>query len=240
MRILGVLERRIEQLIEGFFSRWTGHRVQPFDVRRQLLREMDRGANGGSRTLVLPNRYDVLLHPEDFAPYREARASLIKELIDALHARAGELGGRFDGPLRIQIVDRDGVPPGEIRVEARIEPVEPRPETQQRRSADSVARLRVLGGGSGGEGQEFPLTRPATTIGRDPGHAVVLSHPSVSRTHARIESGPAGTSIVDLGSTNGTIVNGRLRRNRRAPLRGGDRVQIGALVLEYLESPNRP
>jgi Protein of unknown function (DUF3662) len=63
MRILGVLERRIEQLIEGFFSRWAGHRVQPFEVRRQLLREMDRGATGGSRTIVLPNRYDVLLHP---------------------------------------------------------------------------------------------------------------------------------------------------------------------------------
>ncbi len=239
MRILGALERRIEQLIEGFFSRWAGHRVQPFDVRRQLLREMDRGANGGSRKLVLPNRYDVLLHPEDFAPYREGSASLVKELVDALHARAGELGGSFDGPLRIQINDRDSVPPGEIRVEARIEPVEARPETHRRPPAGAVPRLRVLDGAPGGEGQEFPLSRPAATIGRDPGHAVVLSHPSVSRTHARIELGPAGTSIVDLGSTNGTILNGQILRNSRAPLRGGDRVQIGALVLEYLEPPNR-
>jgi len=240
MRILGVLERRIEQLIEGFFSRWAGQRVQPFEVRRQLLREMDRGANGGSGKLVLPNSYDVLLHPEDVAPYRQARASLIKEFVDALHARAGELGGRFDGPLRIRISDRDGVPPGEIRVEARIEPVEAPPETHQRPAADAVARLRLLSGAPGGQHQEFLLRPPATTIGRDPGHAVVLSHPSVSRTHARIESGPAGTIIVDLGSTNGTILNGRLLRNSRAPLRGGDRVQIGALVLEYLEPLNRP
>ena len=239
MRILGALERRIEQLVEGLFSRWAGHRVQPFDVRRQLLREMERGANGGSRRLVLPNRYDVLLHPGDVAPYRAARGALIRELIDALHARAGELGGSFDGPLRIQIVDRDGVPPGEIRVEARIEPLEARPETRRRSPADAAPRLRVLDGAPGGEGQEFPLSQPAATIGRDPGHAVVLSHPSVSRTHARIESGPAGTSIVDLGSTNGTILNGRILRNSRAPLRGGDRLQIGALVLEYLEPPNR-
>lgn len=240
MRILGMLERRIEQLVEGFFSRWAGHRVQPFEVRRQLLREMDRGANGGSRNLVLPNAYEVLLHPEDFAPYREGRASLIKELVDALHARAGELGGSFDGPLRIRIIDRDGVPPGEIRVEARIEPVATRPETRPRRTADGAPRLRVLNGPAGTESQEFSLTQPATTIGRDAGHAVVLSHPSVSRTHARIESGPAGTTIIDLGSTNGTILNGHLLRNSRAPLRGGDRVQIGALVLEYLEPPNRP
>jgi Protein of unknown function (DUF3662)/FHA domain len=240
MRILGVLERRIEQLIEGLFSRWAGHRVQPFDVRRQLLREMDRGANGGSRKLVLPNIYDVLLHPDDFAPYREVRASVIKEFVDALHARAGELGGRFDGPLRIQIIDRDGVPPGEIRVEARIEAVETQPETRPRRASGGAPRLRVLSGAPGDEHQEFPLKQPATTIGRDPGHAVVLSHPSVSRTHARIELGPAGTTIVDLGSTNGTILNGRLLRKDRAPLREGDRVQIGALVLEYLDPPNRP
>ena len=240
MRILGALERRIEQLIEGFFSRWAGHRVQPFEIRRQLLREMDRGGNGGSSKLTLPNIYDVLLHPEDFAPYRQVRASLIKEFVDALHARAGELGGSFDGPLRIRIIDRDGVPPGEIRVEARIEPVETRPETHPRPRSGGPPRLRVLSGVPGGDHQEFPLQPPATTIGRDPGHAVVLSHPSVSRTHARIEWGPAGTTIVDLGSTNGTILNGRLLRKGRAPLRGGDRVQIGALVLEYLEPLNRP
>ncbi len=240
MRILGLLERRIEQLIEGFFSRWAGQRVQPFEIRRQLLREMERGGAGGARRLVLPNVYDVFLHPDDCAAYGDVPASLTKGFVDALHARAGELGGSFDGPLRIQIIDRDNVPPGEIRVEARIQPAGTRPEATARQSTEGAPRLRVLSGATGGAGQEFLLERPSTTIGRDAGHTIVLSDPSVSRTHARIELGPAGATIVDLGSTNGTMVNGRLLRRDRAPLRGGDHVQVGALVLEYLEPPNRP
>ena len=202
MRILGLLERRIEQLIEGFFSRWAGHGVQPFEIRRQLLREMDRGGTGRARRLVLPNVYDVFLHPDDFAAYRDIPASLTKGFVDALHARAGELGGSFDGPLRIQIITRDTVPPGEIRVEARIQPAATRPEARQRQSMDGPPRLRVLSAASGGAGEEFLLERPSTTIGREAGHAIVLSDPSVSRTHARIELGPAGATIVDLGSTN--------------------------------------
>lgn len=242
MRILGVLERRLEQLIEGLFTRWAGHRIQPFEVRRQLLREMDRGAVAGPRNLVLPNVYDVRLHPEDFAPYREVPVTLIKEFVDALHARAGEMGGSFDGPLRIEITARDGVPPGEVRVEARVLPLEtrvkPRAETLPPPGSDDVPRLRVLSGATGGENQEFPLERPASTLGRDPGQTIVLADPSVSRAHARIELGPSGAVIVDLGSTNGTVLNGRLLRSDRAPLRGGDRIQMGAQVMEYLEPPH--
>jgi hypothetical protein len=240
MRILGLLERRIEQLIEGFFSRWAGHRVQPFEIQRQLLREMDRGGAGGARRLVLPNVYDVFLHPADRAAYGDGSASVTKGFADALHTRAGELGGSFDGPLRIQILDRDTVPPGEIRVEARIEPAEPSAAAPPQPSTDGAPRLRVVSGATGGGGQEYALERPSTTLGRDAGHTIVLSDPGVSRTHARIELGPAGATIVDLGSTNGTMVNGRLLRGDRARLRAGDRVQVGALVLEYLDTPNQP
>lgn len=244
MRILGVLERRLEQLIEGLFTRLAGQRIQPFEIRRQLLREMDRGAVAGPRNLVLPNVYTVQLPPEDFAPYREGSPARLKEFVDALHARAGEIGGRFDGPVRIEITALDGVPPGEIRVEASVRPVETRPEARPESSpplgSSDVPRLRVLGGGARGAYREFPLERTATTIGRDPGHTIVLADPSVSRTHARIELGPSGAILVDLGSTNGTSLNGRLLRSDRAPLRSGDRIQMGAQVLEYLEPPHPP
>ena len=105
---------------------------------------------------------------------------------------------------------------------------------------DGRPRLRVLSAATGGAGEEFPLERPSTTIGREAGHAIVLSDPSVSRTHARIELGPAGATIIDLGSTNGTMLNGQPLRTGGAPLGDGDRIQIGTVVLEYLDSPNPP
>jgi S-DNA-T family DNA segregation ATPase FtsK/SpoIIIE len=94
--------------------------------------------------------------------------------------------------------------------------------------------LRVLGGPAGAAGQEFALAGPAVTIGRRADQDIVLVDPSVSRSHARIELGPAGAAIVDLGSTNGTVVNGLCLRGARAALRGGERIEIGTVVLEFL------
>ena len=205
-------ERRIEQLVEGLFSRWTGHRIQPFEIRRQLLREMERGAVGGSRVPVLPNEYDVRLHADDFAPYRDAPPALIRDLVETLHARAGELGGSFEGPVRIALMEDDAVPAGEVHVEARVRPSAGDNDATRRgprRPRPEPPRLRLLSDDAAGDAREFPIDQPAVTIGREAGHPIVLADPRVSRTHARVELGPSGATIIDLGSTNGTILNGR-------------------------------
>lgn len=95
-------------------------------------------------------------------------------------------------------------------------------------------RLRVLSGPPGAAGREFALAGPAMTIGRRADQDIVLIDASVSRSHARIELGPASVAIIDLGSTNGTVVNGLCLRGARAALRGGDRIEIGTVVLEFL------
>lgn len=92
--------------------------------------------------------------------------------------------------------------------------------------------LRVVDGP--GRGTVLVL-RDTHTLGRAEGCDLVLPDPRVSRLHARVQSGPEGTELVDLGSTNGTYVNGR--RVTRCRLRHGDRVQLGAVVLEYRERP---
>ena len=73
--------------------------------------------------------------------------------------------------------------------------------------------------------REYPLARDVI-VGRDPSAGIVLSHPAVSRRHARIRTTLHTTSLTDLGSANGTYVNGR-RVKRRVELRPGDRVDVG-------------
>ncbi|HMJ16325.1 MAG TPA: FHA domain-containing protein [Polyangiaceae bacterium] len=80
------------------------------------------------------------------------------------------------------------------------------------------------------------LTKIETTIGRSTSCEVVLESALVSRRHARILMSDAGLFIEDLGSRNGIIVNGTLVRGS-ARLSVGDRLRIGAEILELIEQP---
>jgi ABC-2 type transport system ATP-binding protein len=79
-------------------------------------------------------------------------------------------------------------------------------------------------------GREFPLTGP-TLVGRDPGADVVVADSEVSTRHASFVPVDGGVAVEDLGSTNGTYVNGQ-RVSGSQQLQAGDRVRVGATVLE--------
>ncbi len=79
--------------------------------------------------------------------------------------------------------------------------------------------------------QGLNLDKPVVTVGRAPGNDLVLPHPSVSSRHAQIAKTPDGKfQIRDLGSTNGTYING-VRVPGAAIAGPGDRVTIGAVTL---------
>lgn len=260
-------ERRIEALVEGFFSRRPHGRVRPLEIGGRLFREMDRGEVAGPQGTLVPNEYQVFLHPADFEPYASAEA--LPEFEKALHLRAQMLRARLLGPVRVRIESRAEISPGQIYIEARLvpdaagagemaapraEPVGGAPPGQSETMAQAPVgsdtrvyrrgpgthaspRLRIQAGPQGSAGREFALDRPLMTIGRRGGQDIVLNDPSVSRTHARIETAPDEVAIVDLGSTNGTLVNGLPARRARVLLRAGDRILIGSVLLEYLAGP---
>ncbi|HMO27331.1 MAG TPA: FHA domain-containing protein, partial [Tepidisphaeraceae bacterium] len=75
----------------------------------------------------------------------------------------------------------------------------------------------------------------AITIGRDPGNAVVIDHPTVSRRHARIECHADEAHLSDLGSRNGTRLNGRVVVHRQK-LADGMRLRIGHVPCWFFRS----
>ncbi len=247
------LERRIESLVEGFFSRWGRDRIHPVEIGRRLLREMDQGAVAGLSGTVVPNEYQVFLHPRDFTPYASLTAPLVRELEDALRARAQELGATLPGPLRVTLDGRDEITIGQVYVEARLVPgpgggpAQPGSETKESpavsadtrvyRRRSGTARLRIQAGPPGAAGAEFALDHPVMTIGRRPDQDIVLNDPTVSGAHARVERTAEGVSIADLESTNGTLVNGHPVRSGQVALHPGDRIQIGTILLELLTEP---
>ena len=83
-------------------------------------------------------------------------------------------------------------------------------------------------------GNNFELEGTEITIGRDPANSIFLNDMTVSRTHAKILRNATGAIIEDLGSLNGTWVDGAIVNS--APLHDGSSVQIGTFTLIFHES----
>jgi pSer/pThr/pTyr-binding forkhead associated (FHA) protein len=92
---------------------------------------------------------------------------------------------------------------------------------------------RLVGVMPSGEKIEAPLNQLETEIGKAPHNRVVLSDPTVSSTHAIVLARDGGFNIADLGSSNGTFVNGRKLGNESHVLRHGDKIQLGQALLTF-------
>lgn len=97
------------------------------------------------------------------------------------------------------------------------------------------SRLTVIASGESGyaEGRQFPM-RAVTTMGRDLSNDIVIADSYASTRHARVERQEDGRFwLVDLGSRNGTFLNGQqVRPNVPVPLDGGDVIKIGKVELK--------
>lgn len=101
--------------------------------------------------------------------------------------------------------------------------------------SDESARLVVRRGPT--PNQEFVLTQEKATIGRAPTNDIPIPDPEISRRHAQFVRQGEGYAIEDLGSTNGTFVNGR-RITGLTPLQHGDTIDCGeAISLEFFHRP---
>lgn len=107
----------------------------------------------------------------------------------------------------------------------------PAPAGATPRESSSRATLRVVSAGTAAN-KEFTVGSEAT-IGRGQGCQVQLNDPMVSQLHARLFRSERGLHVEDLGSTNGTFLNGR-KVGGPARLKKGDRVRVGPVELEVL------
>jgi len=211
-------ERRLERLVEGAFTKAFRSGLQPLEIGRRLVKELDAGRTVGVHGVVAPNHFTVVLSPADserFATFRDALAS---ELADAAREHARDENYHFVGPVTVELTEDPQRRQGDLRVEATIVQGE----------GGWTASLVLP------DGRRVPLTDDAATIGRLPDCAVPLSDPQSSRQHAEVRRGPDGFRVVDLGSTNGTTVNGTLVGEQL--LRDGDVLGVGNTAIRYEES----
>jgi hypothetical protein len=221
--ILRDFERRLGGLVEGFFASTFRSGLQPVELAKRMMREMDASKTVGVREVWAPNRYLFTLSESDGQRFEQAEQALVNELKQVVREAAAERGWGLVGPPEVEFQVDENLGKGRFGCEASFvegeEELAPQPAVGERGTI-------VLAGG-----RSVPLTQPEVTIGRLPECDVVVEDPGASRQHARIRRTDGGFVLVDLGSTNGTLVNDLPIREH--VLENGDRITIGETVLEF-------
>jgi hypothetical protein len=221
--ILRDFERRLGGLVEGLFSKTFRSGVQPVEIAKRIQRAMEDGRSVGVSEVWAPNRFELTLSQEDLARYEQAKDAIVSELRRVVRETAAERGWGLVGPPEIEFRADDRMKKGDLGCTASLVEGEDRLA-----AADQRATLVIRE--EGGE-RTVPLGSDTVTIGRLAECDVVLPDKGASRKHAQLRYRDGSWTLTDLGSTNGTRLNGQTIQSRE--LSDGDKVTIGTTVLEF-------
>ncbi len=255
MSVLKSLESKISGLVEGTFSRVFRSEVRPVELARKLAREMDEHKSLSLSRTYVPHRYRVYLSERDrerFADYEEALAAELSGYL-LEHARGERLALLAQPVIEFETDDRLGL--GEFGIQASLS--EPAGEPQQPASLDPLPAAeqsgRTMVYSTAGrvvesleeraharrrsallliDGRRVVVGPGGVTLGRSRQCDVVLDDANASREHAEIRPRGGSWVLTDLGSTNGSSLNGR-RIEGPETIRAGDEIELGASVLKF-------
>lgn len=250
MSVLKNLENKIAGLVEGTFSRAFRSEVRPVEIARKLAREMEEHKSFSVSRTYAPNEYRVFLSPRDRERFAGYEAALTAELAGYLleHARRERLTLLSRPVIEFETDDRLGL--GEFGIQTRVaqpedEPISAPPgEAQSGRTmvystAERVSEPLEERGRARAQtplllidGKRVAISPAGATIGRGRASDIVLDDPNVSRQHAEIRPRGGSWVITDLGSTNGSELNGR-RLEGSEVLRAGDEIELGASMMTF-------
>ena len=252
MSVLRNLEAKLTDIVEGTFGRVFKSEVRPVEVARKLAREMDEHKTESLSRTYVPNEYIVYLSADDRSRLEGVEDSLIDELSAYLleHARRERLALMSRPQIEFRTDERLAL--GEFGIQTRLarppeedsasQPQQPashgntmiystagriREEVEQVQGVRPTRALLVA------EGRRHVIPPGGGLIGRSRECDIVLADANVSRRHAEVRPGAAGTwTIADLGSTNGVLVNGHRISGAQA-LHPGDRIALGTADIGF-------
>ena len=211
-------EHGVERMVDGVFARSNKTSIRPIELGRRLVREMDdkRSVDVKGRRIV-PNRFEFHLSPKDHAGFAEIEEMLAIELSEAAREHAREETYHFMGPVVVTLMVDNALKPGRFEV---------------------ASAMRETGKGAGvgtlimPSGERLNLGGQLVSIGRLADCTIALNDANVSRRHAEVRTQGSQFVIVDLGSTNGTKVNGQ-RITGEQQLADADIISFGGIHIRF-------
>jgi hypothetical protein len=205
-------------MVDGVFFRRSRGSIRPIELGRRLVRDMDdnRSVDVKGRRIV-PNDFTVMLNAADHAGFDDIEEALVAELAEAAREYAREEGYHFMGPVTVQLAVDNGLRAGRFNIVSQL---------KQAASGPGMGSLVLP------SGERVDIVEAPIVIGRLPECRVSVNDSNISRRHAEVRMTPTAYVVVDLGSTNGTMVNGvKIAGEQR--LRDGDIISVGSTHLRF-------
>ena len=249
-RPMGILSR-VEAFLERFLEAPAGRigaSIQPVSLAKRIERAMDTNKTYGDGGVIVPNHYSLHLNPSDFAAFESYRGSLEDDLAHGVLARARHERYTLVARPRVTILSDGASRRGEIRVAAnvvdergdRVREAEPMPTGSDTQvfarpsgngAPDSARRAYLLVSTRGSRSVQFDLGGPLIGVGRASDNDVIVDDPMVSRHHCQLKLQHGAYGFADLGSRNGSTVNGQ--PVSQIALGPGDIIRIGDTEIEF-------
>jgi pSer/pThr/pTyr-binding forkhead associated (FHA) protein len=247
--VLRNIESKLESLFEGVFGRAFRTNVQPVELARKLVKEMDDHRNVSVSRVYVPNEYTVYLSPGDREQFSSYEDNLREELQDYLAEHARRESYVLLSPPTVKLETDEDLDVGVFGIATRLVQTERREgapaadaepgatmvykPVQQPTEAASPVELGVQREvvSLSWNGQRHELTKRRVVIGRSKDADLQIPDPNVSRRHAEVRQEGATYWLVDLDSTNGVEVRGK--RVKRLKLEDGTRFTIGSTEIRF-------
>jgi hypothetical protein len=261
------IEKRMESLVEGVFGRAFRRQIHPVEIAKGLTKQMDEGRMVSISRTYAPNDFTVHLSREDTESIRAYQASLEDELIQYASTHAENKNYHLMTPPRIRFETEDTLRFGEFGVTAKLTggdgprekgaPQDTSGQTRIFRTEESSGKEIDQGTAtiSADEARRHGLAREIVevvlgdkkhqlegrgpwSVGRSQENDIVINDPNVSRRHARISRADNGFVVEDLGSTNGTLLDGAPIDRER--IEGGDELTFGQSTARFIRRIDSP
>jgi hypothetical protein len=221
MSFFAKLEQACASFIEQAFAKSFPSDVEPAQIARKLVATMEARTRTGDNGSEAPGAYVVYVSTSDYERLSGDRTYLERAWADLVREMAARVGVTLEGDARVVMSADEELPKGAVTIEA----------DGEHKAAARYALQTIKGIPPDG----YYELNGAMQIGRSDESDIALNDPSVSRTHAVIDTEGLAPTVRDLGSTNGTFVNGK--RVQRESLRDGDDVRFGNTRMRFVLRP---
>jgi hypothetical protein len=253
MSVLRSIESKLESLFEGVFGRAFRTNVQPVELARKLVKEMDDHRNVSVSRVYVPNEYTIYLSAADREQFSSYERQLTDELSDYLAEHARRENFVLLSAPKVELETDDDLDVGVFGIATRMvqtesgqagapasqaepghtmiyKPTAAPPQATEAASAVDLGIEREIAVLTW-DGARNELSKCRVVLGRSKEADLQVADPNVSRRHAEVRQEGATYWLVDLDSTNGVEVRGK--RVKRLKLEDGTRFTIGGTEITF-------
>lgn len=235
MGLLQNLESRLDKIVNGSFSKAFKSAVEPVELAAGLQQELDLRADLSNGKSVVPNIFEFDLSGEDYARLTPYFSNLSVELATVANRYAADQRYAFNGNVSISFDLDVALETGVFRIRSEYGQAKVQATSHPNQEASiqvpiaamidtDTPRLLAV------DGTEYKLTKSITTLGRGDTADIQIADAGASRNHCQVVLG-APSLVRDLGSTNGTTVDGV--KVTEAELHDGSIIKIGGVTLTF-------